>query len=237
MAPAGAFQIPNARGQLHRAGQSRGLKPWVSSTSTTSPSPTAAVEVLHRVDISVEEGEFPRPRFGPSGCGKSTLLNMIAGTGGGSPAARSRSRIAVVNGVPSVQAQHRHGVPVLRALSQHERWARTSPSASRCTGVPKSERDKAMKEVAAPPSDREPARPQARGSFRSGHAAARRPWAAAPLGAQPGRVPLRTSPCRTLTRNCASTCAPRSKKLHQELGTTIVLRDARPNRRPCALDP
>ena len=37
-----------------------------------------AVEVLHKVDISVEEGEF-LVLVGPSGCGKSTLLNMIAG--------------------------------------------------------------------------------------------------------------------------------------------------------------
>ena len=36
------------------------------------------VEVLHRVDIGVEEGEF-LVLVGPSGCGKSTLLNMIAG--------------------------------------------------------------------------------------------------------------------------------------------------------------
>jgi multiple sugar transport system ATP-binding protein len=37
-----------------------------------------AVEVLHKVDISIEEGEF-LVLVGPSGCGKSTLLNMIAG--------------------------------------------------------------------------------------------------------------------------------------------------------------
>lgn len=36
------------------------------------------VEVLHKVDISIEEGEF-LVLVGPSGCGKSTLLNMIAG--------------------------------------------------------------------------------------------------------------------------------------------------------------
>ncbi|MAP00923.1 MAG: sugar ABC transporter ATP-binding protein, partial [Rhodobacteraceae bacterium] len=36
------------------------------------------VEVLHNVDIAVEEGEF-LVLVGPSGCGKSTLLNMIAG--------------------------------------------------------------------------------------------------------------------------------------------------------------
>ncbi|HAY05842.1 MAG TPA: sn-glycerol-3-phosphate ABC transporter ATP-binding protein UgpC [Hyphomonas sp.] len=36
------------------------------------------VEVLHRVDIAVQEGEF-LVLVGPSGCGKSTLLRMIAG--------------------------------------------------------------------------------------------------------------------------------------------------------------
>ncbi len=37
-----------------------------------------SVQVLHQVDIEVEEGEF-LVLVGPSGCGKSTLLNMIAG--------------------------------------------------------------------------------------------------------------------------------------------------------------
>ena len=37
-----------------------------------------AVEVLHEINIAVEEGEF-LVLVGPSGCGKSTLLNMIAG--------------------------------------------------------------------------------------------------------------------------------------------------------------
>ena len=40
-----------------------------------------AVEVLHSVDISVDEGEF-LVLVGPSGCGKSTLLSMIAGLEG-----------------------------------------------------------------------------------------------------------------------------------------------------------
>ena len=37
-----------------------------------------ATEVIHGVDLSVEEGEFC-VFVGPSGCGKSTLLRMIAG--------------------------------------------------------------------------------------------------------------------------------------------------------------
>ena len=38
----------------------------------------SSVQVLRDIDISVEEGEF-LVLVGPSGCGKSTLLNMIAG--------------------------------------------------------------------------------------------------------------------------------------------------------------
>ena len=56
-----------------------------------------SVEVLHQVDIEVQEGEF-LVLVGPSGCGKSTLLNMIAGLEGitsGEIAIRDN----VVNGV------------------------------------------------------------------------------------------------------------------------------------------
>jgi multiple sugar transport system ATP-binding protein len=37
-----------------------------------------AIEVLQRIDIEVQPGEF-LILVGPSGCGKSTLLNIIAG--------------------------------------------------------------------------------------------------------------------------------------------------------------
>ena len=36
------------------------------------------VEVLHGVDIDIQDGSFT-VLVGPSGCGKSTLLRMIAG--------------------------------------------------------------------------------------------------------------------------------------------------------------
>ena len=36
------------------------------------------LEVIHGIDLSIDEGEFC-VFVGPSGCGKSTLLRMIAG--------------------------------------------------------------------------------------------------------------------------------------------------------------
>ena len=39
------------------------------------------VQVLHGIDLEIEDGEFA-VLVGPSGCGKSTLLRMIAGLEG-----------------------------------------------------------------------------------------------------------------------------------------------------------
>ena len=74
-----------------------------------------AVAALDRVDLDVRSGEF-LTLLGPSGSGKTTTLMMIAGfirrTRAASPSARRGDPAA------AVQAQHRHGVPELRAVSR-----------------------------------------------------------------------------------------------------------------------
>ena len=103
------------------------------------------VEVLHRVDIAVEEGEF-LVLVGPSGCGKSTLLNMIAGLEGitgGEIAIKGR----VVNGV---HPSKRNIAMVFQsyALYPNMTVGQNMTFGLEMHGVPKPERDKALAEVA-----------------------------------------------------------------------------------------
>ena len=74
-----------------------------------------AVEVLKKLNLDVAEGEFI-VLLGPSGCGKSTLLNCIAGlldvSAGPDLHQRQERHLGGAEG-----PRHRHGVPVLCALS------------------------------------------------------------------------------------------------------------------------
>ncbi len=104
-----------------------------------------SVEVLHKVDISVQEGEF-LVLVGPSGCGKSTLLNMIAGleeiTSG-----EIRIKDQVMNGV---HPSNRNIAMVFQsyALYPNMTVGQNITFGLEMHGVPKPERDKAMQEVA-----------------------------------------------------------------------------------------
>ncbi|MCA3562211.1 MAG: sn-glycerol-3-phosphate ABC transporter ATP-binding protein UgpC [Aestuariivirga sp.] len=103
------------------------------------------VEVLHEVDIEVEEGEF-LVLVGPSGCGKSTLLNMIAGLESitsGDIAIRGRQ----MNGV---HPSKRNIAMVFQsyALYPNMTVAQNITFGLEMHGVPKPERDKALAEVA-----------------------------------------------------------------------------------------
>jgi multiple sugar transport system ATP-binding protein len=173
------------------------------------------VQVLHDVDISVEEGEF-LVLVGPSGCGKSTLLNMIAGLesiSSGEIAIRGR----VVNGV---HPSRRNIAMVFQsyALYPNMTVAQNMTFGLEMHGVPKAERDRALADVAKLLQidhllDRKPA--QLSGGQRQrvamGRALVRNP-----------DVFLFDEPLSNLDAKLRVDMRTEIKKLHQKLGTTIV---------------
>ncbi|MCK0149327.1 sn-glycerol-3-phosphate ABC transporter ATP-binding protein UgpC [Marivita sp. S6314] len=174
-----------------------------------------SVQVLHNVDISVEEGEF-LVLVGPSGCGKSTLLNMIAGleeiTSG-----EIRIKGDVMNGV---HPSKRNIAMVFQsyALYPNMTVGKNITFGLEMHGVPKPERDKAMQEVATLLQieqllDRKPG--QLSGGQRQrvamGRALVRNP-----------DVFLFDEPLSNLDAKLRVDMRTEIKKLHQKLGTTIV---------------
>ena len=78
-----------------------------------------SLNILHGIDLDIKSGEFI-VFVGPSGCGKSTLAaddRRPRGDHLGHAADRRRGGQRRA----AVEARHRHGVPVLRALSAHDR--------------------------------------------------------------------------------------------------------------------
>src|ERR1043165_1451484 len=104
-----------------------------------------ATQVIHGVDISIEDGEFV-VLVGPSGCGKSTLLRMIPGreniTGG-----EIRIGERVVNNVPP---KERDIAMVFQnyALYPHMTVAANMSFSLRLRGAPKAETDARVKRAA-----------------------------------------------------------------------------------------
>jgi len=174
-----------------------------------------AVEVLHRVDISVEEGEF-LVLVGPSGCGKSTLLNMIAGLEG-ITSGEIRIRDRVMNGV---HPSRRNIAMVFQsyALYPNMTVAQNITFGLEMHGTPKPERDRAMADAARLLQierllDRKPG--QLSGGQRQrvamGRALVRDP-----------DVFLFDEPLSNLDAKLRVDMRTEIKKLHQNLGTTTV---------------
>ena len=174
-----------------------------------------AVEVLHKVDIAVEEGEF-LVLVGPSGCGKSTLLNMIAGLE------------EITSGEIRIKGERMNGVhPSKRniamvfqsyALYPNMTVAQNITFGLEMHGVPKAERQAAMDRVAemlqiTPLLKRKPG--QLSGGQRQrvamGRALVRNP-----------DVFLFDEPLSNLDAKLRVDMRTEIKKLHQKLGTTIV---------------
>ncbi|MDP3960618.1 MAG: sn-glycerol-3-phosphate ABC transporter ATP-binding protein UgpC [Pseudorhodobacter sp.] len=174
-----------------------------------------AVEVLHKVDIAVAEGEF-LVLVGPSGCGKSTLLNMIAGLEGitsGEVSIKGR----VVN---DVHPSKRNIAMVFQsyALYPNMTVAQNMTFGLEMHGVPKPERDRALADVARllqiePLLARKPG--QLSGGQRQrvamGRALVRNP-----------DVFLFDEPLSNLDAKLRVDMRTEIKKLHHRLGTTIV---------------
>ncbi|MCT8162214.1 ABC transporter ATP-binding protein [Pseudoruegeria sp. SHC-113] len=174
-----------------------------------------SVEVLHKVDISVEEGEF-LVLVGPSGCGKSTLLNMIAGlediTSG-----EIRIKDQVMNGV---HPSRRNIAMVFQsyALYPNMTVGQNITFGLEMHGVPKAEREKAMREVASLLQieqllDRKP------GALSGGQ---RQRVAMGRALVRDPDVFLFDEPLSNLDAKLRVDMRTEIKKLHQKLGTTIV---------------
>lgn len=173
------------------------------------------VEVLHRVDIQVQEGEF-LVLVGPSGCGKSTLLNMIAGLEsitGGEISIKGR----VVNGI---HPSKRNIAMVFQsyALYPNMTVAQNLTFGLEMHGVPGPERERALAEVSALLKidhllERKPG--QLSGGQRQrvamGRALVRNP-----------DVFLFDEPLSNLDAKLRVDMRLEIKKLHQKLNTTIV---------------
>ncbi len=174
-----------------------------------------AVEVLHKVDIQVDEGEF-LVLVGPSGCGKSTLLNMIAGLEG-----ISSGEIAIKDRVVNNITPSKRNIAMVfqsYALYPNMTVGQNITFGLEMQGTPKPERDKAMAEVASLLQienllDRKPG--QLSGGQRQrvamGRALVRDP-----------DVFLFDEPLSNLDAKLRVDMRTEIKKLHQKLGTTIV---------------
>ncbi len=173
------------------------------------------LDVLHDINIAIEEGEF-LVLVGPSGCGKSTLLNMIAGLeeiSGGEIKIKGK----VMNGV---HPSNRNIAMVFQsyALYPNMTVGENITFGLEMHGVEKSERKKAMLDVATLLQigkllDRKPG--QLSGGQRQrvamGRALVRNP-----------DVFLFDEPLSNLDAKLRVDMRIEIKKLHQKLGTTIV---------------
>jgi ABC-type glutathione transport system ATPase component len=71
---ANAAQEVSGYRSVHRKGRVK----WQALNCSNVKKSFGSVDVIHGVDLTVDDGEFT-VFVGPSGCGKSTLLRLVAG--------------------------------------------------------------------------------------------------------------------------------------------------------------
>ena len=175
-----------------------------------------SLEILKGIDLTLDKGGF-LVLVGPSGCGKSTLLNTIAGlesiSSGRDPHRRPRDQRSA-----PLQARHRDGVPVLRALSQHVGRAEHRLRHGDARRA-EAERDKAVAGRRQDAADRASADRAARASSPAASASASR-WAARWCASRASSCS--TSRLSNLDAKLRVDMRVEIKRLHQQTGTTIV---------------
>ena len=78
------------------------------------------VAAVQDFNLAAEQGEFVS-FLGPSGCGKTTTLRMIAGFEQPTAGHDRRSTATDITYTAAEPAQRRDGLPVLRAVPEHDR--------------------------------------------------------------------------------------------------------------------
>ncbi len=186
------------------------------------------VEVLHRVDIAVEEASS----WSSSALGLREVHASEHDRGAGRHLGR-RDRHQGPRGErrPPVQAQHRDGVPKLRALPQHDCGPEHDLRAGNARRS-KSDRDRALAEVAS--SSRSTTSSTA--SPASSPAASASAWQWAGRSSATPTSSSSTNRSQTSTPSSASTCVPRSRS-SPEAQDHHRLRHPRPDRGDDAVHP
>ena len=178
---------------------------WRRSRFARSTSTSAALHILHAVEIDIPDGEFV-VLVGPSGCGKSTLLRMVAGL-----EEITRGEIAiggrVVNTVPP---KDRDIAMVFQnyALYPHMTVRQNMAFSLKLAKAPQDRRSTSGSGGRPRSSAWRHCSTVSRASCRAASASAW-PWAGPSSAIR--RCSCSTSRCRTSTPSCASRCAPRSR--------------------------
>ena len=172
---------------------------------------------LAPTDLEVAQGEF-LTLLGPSGSGKTTLLSLIAGL------ASADGGQLLIDGQDvdlwrAVRARHRHGVPELRAVPAHDRRGEHRVPAARCARSIRRARERAR---VARRSSWCGCRSVAQRFPRELSGGQQQRIALARASSSSPSIVLMDEPLGALDKKLRDQMQLEIKRIHRELGTTIV---------------